>query len=99
MRHDRPTVTLSVPMPDDVLKDLTEVARERSVPDVPTLVRSYIADGLRKDSMEIRAWKQIAAAREAGGRPLVGPGEPVSERMYLRRRYGCTGSTTMRLSG
>jgi hypothetical protein len=63
MRRDRPTVTLPVPMPDDILEDLTEVAQERNVPDVPTLVRSYIADGLRKDIMEIRAWKMIAEAR------------------------------------
>jgi hypothetical protein len=50
MRRNRPTVTLPVRPPDDVLEDLNEVAAATYVEDAETLVRHYIARGWRKIS-------------------------------------------------
>jgi hypothetical protein len=83
MRRNRPTVTLSLKLPTDLLEDLEEMAQERRIPDAETLARIYIGWGLRQHLRETRIAHKLTAVREAGPRPPVAKGAEVSEEDVL----------------
>lgn len=49
MRRDRPMVTISMRIPEDVIEDLKEVAPKLGLSGYQPLIRAYIGQGLRKD--------------------------------------------------
>jgi hypothetical protein len=53
MRKDRPMITISIRMPEDVIDDLKEVAPQLGYSGYQPLIRAYIGKGLRKDLEEL----------------------------------------------
>ena len=49
LRKDRPTTTISLKLPDDVLDDLQRIAPLRGCSDYHALIRAYISQSLRAD--------------------------------------------------
>jgi hypothetical protein len=49
MRKDRPTVTISLRIPNDVIEDLQEIAPSLGFSNHLALARAYIGQGLRHD--------------------------------------------------
>lgn len=55
LKKDRPTTTITMRIPVDVVESLKAIAPTRSFTAYQTLLKSYISDGLRRDEAEIRA--------------------------------------------
>ena len=53
MQPDRPMVTISLRMPEDVIDDLKEVAPMLGFSGYQPLMRSYVGQGLRKDLQKL----------------------------------------------
>ncbi|GBF82696.1 hypothetical protein [Aphanothece sacrum] len=49
LHQDRPTVTINLQIPEDVLKDLQEIAPKLGFSNYQALIRAYIGQGLRVD--------------------------------------------------
>jgi hypothetical protein len=49
LRKDRPTTTINLKLPDDVISDLQRIAPLRGFSDYQALIRGYIGQGLRAD--------------------------------------------------
>jgi hypothetical protein len=49
LRKDRPMITISVRMPEDVIADLKAVAPRLGFSGYQPLLRAYVGQGLRKD--------------------------------------------------
>jgi hypothetical protein len=49
LRKDRPTTTISLKLPDDVINDLQRIAPLRGCSDYRALIRAYIGQSLRAD--------------------------------------------------
>jgi hypothetical protein len=49
LQRDRPMMTISLRMPEDVIDDLKEIAPALGFTGYQPLMRSYIGQGLRKD--------------------------------------------------
>ena len=49
LRVDRPTKTISIRIPEDVIDDLKRVAPELGFSGYQPLIRAYIGQGLRQD--------------------------------------------------
>jgi len=49
LRKDRPMITISVRMPEDVIDDLKAVAPRLGFSGYQPLLRAYVGQGLRKD--------------------------------------------------
>ena len=49
LRKDRPTTTISLKLPDDVINDLQRIAPLRGCSDYHALIRAYIGQSLRAD--------------------------------------------------
>jgi hypothetical protein len=79
LRKDRVLREITIHVPDDVLEDLNDFAREKQLAEIEPLIHRYTGDGLRCDLVWWKAEQKIAAARKAGERAPVQPGEPVSE--------------------
>jgi hypothetical protein len=52
LKKDRPTTTITMQIPVDVIESLKTVAAARGFTAYQTLLRSYISDGLRRDEEE-----------------------------------------------
>ena len=52
LRKDRPTTTISMRIPTDVLDSLKAIAPTRGFNAYQTLLKSYISDGLRRDEAQ-----------------------------------------------
>ena len=52
LKKDRPTTTISVRIPIDVLDSLKGIAPTRGFNAYQTLLKSYIGDGLRRDEAQ-----------------------------------------------
>jgi len=49
LRKDRPTTTIELNLPDDIIDDLQRLAPLRGFSDYQTLIRAYVGQGLRAD--------------------------------------------------
>ena len=49
LRRDRPMTTISMRIPEDVIKDLKDIAPKFGFSGYQPLIRAYIGQGLRKD--------------------------------------------------
>jgi hypothetical protein len=49
LRKDRPMVTISLRIPEDVIEDLKRVAPQRGFSGYQPLMRAYVGQGLRAD--------------------------------------------------
>lgn len=54
LRKDRPTTTLSIRLPEDVVEDLTEIAPTLGFSGPLPLMRAYIGRGLRDDLFRLQ---------------------------------------------
>ena len=52
LKKDRPTTTISMRIPIDVLDSLKTIAPSRGFTAYQTLMKSYIGDGLRRDEAQ-----------------------------------------------
>jgi len=53
LRRDRPMVTISIRVPEDVIDDLKEIAPKLGFGGYQPLIRAYIGQGLRKDLVRL----------------------------------------------
>ena len=49
LRKDRPMITISIRMPEDVVADLQRIAPQLGFSGYQPLMRAYIGQGLRRD--------------------------------------------------
>ncbi len=49
LRKERPLITVSLKMPDDVIDDLKNIAPKLGFSSYESLIRAYIGQGLRAD--------------------------------------------------
>ncbi|MGK7941196.1 MAG: hypothetical protein AB4062_13800 [Crocosphaera sp.] len=49
LHQDRPKITINLEIPEDVLKDLQEIAPKLGFSNYQALIRAYIGQGLRVD--------------------------------------------------
>jgi len=49
LRRDRPMITISIRVPEDVIEDLRMVAPKLGFSGYQPLIRAYVGQGLRKD--------------------------------------------------
>ncbi len=64
MQPDRPMITISLRMPEDVIDDLKEIAPMLGFTGYQPLMRSYIGQGLRKDLTHLEG-SQLQALTES----------------------------------
>jgi len=60
---DRPTVTVSLTVPVDVLDDLETVAQVKEMSSVEALMQFYVGQGLRRDLADLRRNHSIEQAK------------------------------------
>ena len=64
LRRDRPMVTISMRVPEDVIDDLKDVAPKLGFSGYQPLMRAYIGQGLRKDQARMES-SQVDALTES----------------------------------
>ena len=76
LQKDRPTTTISLRMPEDVVDDLKRIASLLGFPSYQALVRTYTGQGLRRDLEMLDEEPPQGEDRELGG---PDPREPAPE--------------------
>ncbi|HVT36746.1 MAG TPA: hypothetical protein VHE37_14245 [Nevskiaceae bacterium] len=69
LRRDRPSVSITLRIPQDVVDTLKELAPRLGMSGYQTLLKSYISEGLRRDEARmvgVSGQKLIAALRRHG---------------------------------
>jgi hypothetical protein len=69
LKKDRPTTTITMRIPVDVVESLKEIAPTRGFTACQTLLKSYISEGLRRDEAEFQkhtARKLVEALKRRG---------------------------------
>ncbi|MGH8291213.1 MAG: hypothetical protein ACREV7_19795 [Steroidobacteraceae bacterium] len=74
LKKDRPTTTITMRIPIDVVDSLKAIAPTRGLSGYQTLLKSYISDGLRRDEAE---FDQYTARRLADALKRRGVAEDV----------------------
>jgi predicted DNA binding CopG/RHH family protein len=71
LKKDRPTTTITMRIPVDVLESLKAIAPTRGFTAYQTLLKSYISEGLRRDEVEFdqQTAQRFAAALKRRGVP------------------------------
>ena len=59
LQKDRPSSSITIKVPEDVIDDLTKVALHLGFTDHHALVRAYVGQGLRADLVRIEATPEI----------------------------------------
>ena len=69
LQRDRPSIAITVRMPEGVLGSLKTIAAMRGFADYQTLVRTYISEGLRRDEAQLdqHTAQRLAEALKPGG--------------------------------
>lgn len=60
---DRPTTTISLKIPVDVLDDLETVSQAKEMSNVEALIHFYIGQGLRRDLADLRRKHSVEQAK------------------------------------
>jgi len=60
---DRPTTTVSLKMPVDVMDDLQDVLQEKEMSSVEALIQFYVGQGLRRDLADRRRKHSVEQAK------------------------------------
>ena len=55
LRKDRPMITISIRMPEDVVADLERIAPQLGFSGYQPLIRAYVGQGLRQDLARLDA--------------------------------------------
>jgi hypothetical protein len=69
LKKDRPSTTITLRIPVDVVESLKEIAPMRGLSGYQTLLKSYISEGLRRDEAQFdqaTAHKLAAALKRRG---------------------------------
>jgi hypothetical protein len=71
LKKDRPTTTITMRIPVDVVESLKEIAPMRGFNAYQTLLKSYISEGLRRDEAQFdqQTARRLAAALTRRGVP------------------------------
>jgi hypothetical protein len=71
LKKDRPTTTITMRIPVDVVESLKEIAPMRGFAAYQTLLKSYISEGLRRDEAEFdqQSARKLAEALKRRGVP------------------------------
>ncbi len=65
LRQDRPMTTITIRMPEDVIRDLKRIAPELGFSGYQPLIRAYVGQGLRADLARLDGVLEIAAFVES----------------------------------
>lgn len=81
LKKDRPTTTITMRIPIDVVESLKEIAPMRGFTAYQTLLKSYISEGLRRDEAEFdqQAAQKLAEALKRRGVPESVVNEALAE--------------------
>ncbi len=60
---DRPTMTVSLKMPVDVMDDLKAVSQAKEMSSVEALIQFYVGQGLRRDLADLRRKHSVEQAK------------------------------------
>src|SRR5882724_12733369 len=73
-KRDRPTTTITMRIPVDVVESLKAIAPTRGFTAYQALLKSYISDGLRRDEAEFdqQTTRRLAEAVKRRGKPTRG---------------------------
>jgi hypothetical protein len=52
LKKDRPSITITIRVPTDVIESLKRIAPKRGFAGYQTLLKSYISEGLRRDEAQ-----------------------------------------------
>lgn len=61
LRKDRPTTSVTVTMPEDVVSDLERVALHLGLTDAQALIRAYVGQGLRSDLERLESTPEVTS--------------------------------------
>lgn len=64
LTKDRPTTTITLKIPVDVMQDLEKAAEEKEMSNAEALIQFYVGKGLRKDLAEIRRKHSVEQAKQ-----------------------------------
>lgn len=87
LRKDRPMVTISLRMPEDVIEDLKRVAPALGFSGYQPLIRAYVGQGLRADLERLETNLEVAGLVESLRRRGVGEDVIVSALAEARISY------------
>lgn len=73
LTKDRPTTTVSLKMPVDVIDDLQRVAQTKDMSSFEALIQFYVGQGLRKDLVELRRKQSAEQAKHILGKYNIDP--------------------------
>lgn len=62
LAKDRPMTSITVRIPDDVVKSMKEIAPQRGFSGYQALLKSYIGEGLRRDEAHARSARPRSCA-------------------------------------
>jgi hypothetical protein len=81
LKKDRPTTTITMRIPVDVVESLKEIAPMRGFAAYQTLLKSYISEGLRRDEAEFdqQSARKLAEALKRRGVPESVVNEALAE--------------------
>jgi len=65
LRKDRPMITIRLPLPEDVVDDLTRVAPRLGFSGYQPLLRAYVGQGLRRDLERLEGGIDLAELVDA----------------------------------
>jgi hypothetical protein len=85
LKKDRPTTTITMRIPVDVVESLKEIAPMRGFNAYQPLLKSYISEGLRRDEAE---FDQQAARKLAEALKRRGVAESILEEALAEVRHG-----------
>lgn len=60
LRQDRPMITISLRMPEDVVEDLKRVAPRLGFSGYQPLLRTYVGQGLRRDLEKLEGGRELS---------------------------------------
>jgi hypothetical protein len=73
LSKERPTTTLSINVPVDVLEDLQQVAQDKDISSVEALIQFYVGQGLRQDLVALRRKHSAEQAKQILGKHHIDP--------------------------
>jgi hypothetical protein len=88
LKKDRPTTTITMRIPVDVVESLKAIAPMRGFAAYQTLLKSYISEGLRRDEAE---FDQLAARKLAAVLKRRGVAESLLEEALAEVQHGIVG--------
>lgn len=86
LRKDRPMITISLRMPEDVVDDLKRVAPRLGFSGYQPLLRAYVGQGLRRDLERLEGGAELAELADSLARRGVDEGVIAEAMAEVQRR-------------